>query len=196
MTTITGRAIILPEDNIDTDRIIPARFLRCVTFDELGVHVFEDDRAAARNTGKTHPFDDERFQGASILITGASFGSGSSREHAVHALYKWSIRAVIARGAYSEIFFGNALANGVPCLIVKGEDWEAMARAVTGDYGREVAIDIESMTVSSGSHTIPCSFQQPSAREALLHGEWDKLWMLLEHQKEVDAVIKKLPYCQ
>lgn len=194
--TKTGTSIILPEDNIDTDRIIPARFLKCVTFNELGAHVFEDDRAAARKAGETHPFDDVRYQGASILMTGANFGSGSSREHAVHALYKWGIRAIIARGAYSEIFFGNAFANGVPCFVVRGDDWEVLARAVIDDSQREVTIDIEAMTVAFGRHTIPCLFQQPSAREVFLHGEWDKLGMLLEHQKEVDAVIKKLPYHQ
>lgn len=196
IVTITGKPIILPEDDIDTDRIIPARFLKSVTFDELGAHIFEDDRAAARKAGKTHPFNDSSFREATILITGASFGSGSSREHAVHALIKCGINAIIARGVYSEIFFGNALANGLPCLIVQPEDWEVLTRAVGVDRERRIAIDIEAMTIAFGPHTISCSFQRPSAREALFYGSWDTLGILLERIKEADATIERLPYCQ
>ena len=108
---VTGRVVPLPLDDIDTDRIIPARYLRCVTFDGLGEHSFEDDRKQDPN----HPFDDARFQGASILLAGSNFGCGSSREHAPQALIRWGIKALIAE-SFAEIFFGNCTANGVPCV--------------------------------------------------------------------------------
>lgn len=195
LTTVTGRALILPEDNIDTDRIIPARFLKCVTFDELGSHVFEDDRAAARKAGETHPFDALRFQGSSILMTGANFGSGSSREHAVHALMKWGVRAVVSYGDYSEIFFTNALSNGLPPLIVDRGDWETVVARLQKDVTQEVRIDLEKMMLACGNLEMSVTFQQSSARETLITGSWDRLGVLLEAEDEIEQTLQGLPYC-
>lgn len=201
VTKIIGRAIALNEDNIDTDRIIPARFLKCVTFDELGNRVFEDDRAAAKMAGKIHPFDDPKYQGASLLFTGKNFGSGSSREHAVHALMGWGkdmkffgIRAIIAGGAYSEIFFANALANGLPCAVVKREDLEEIARVFIVNPRIIFTLDLEDMNVRWENRAIPCVFQQERARGAFIGGSWDRIGILLEVKDETDKVIEKLPY--
>ena len=191
---ITGRAISLPDDNIDTDRIIPARFLKCVTFNELGAHVFEDDRAALKIAGKIHPFDDPKYHGSSVLFTGENFGSGSSREHAVHALIKWGIRAIISYRMYSEIFFSNATANGLPCVIVNPENWKILSRAITSDKGCKVSLDIEAMTVASGTRIISCSFQHKSTREVFLSGDWDNLGVLLDAKDETNKIIEKLQY--
>lgn len=198
---IIGCAIALLEDNIDTDRIIPARFLKCVTFNELGLHVFEDDRAAAKKAGRTHPFDDMRFRDATIMITGAAFGSGSSREHAVHALMDWGrdmkfpgIRAIVAGGAYSGIFFANALANGLPCVTVKRAYAEEIARAFIGNPRIIFTMDMEAMNVRWDNRVIPCLFQQEHARGAFFSGSWDKLGILLEAKDETDKVIDRLPY--
>ncbi len=201
ITKIQGRVILLPEDDIDTDRIIPARFLKSVTFDELGSHVFEDDRAAMKKEGKIHPFNDPRFRDATILITGAGFGSGSSREHAVHALMKRErdmgfpgIRAIAAPGAYSEIFFGNALANGLPCVTISREEFEEIARAFAVNPRMTLTLDLEAMSLRFTDRVISCVFQQASARDAFISGGWDKLGVLLDAKDETNKVIEKLPY--
>ena len=201
ISTIKGSGIVLKDDNIDTDRIIPARYLRCVIFDKLGANVFEDDRVAATNQGQTHPFDWSRYQGAGILITGTNFGSGSSREHAVHALTSWGqglcqsgIRAIIARGRYSEIFFGNALANGLPCFIIGQKDWEDLVKMIEHDPSLELEISLEKMTVLVNSKFIELQFQHTEARDALLDGSWDSLSTLLENKGEVEERIQGLVY--
>src|SRR3972149_5607577 len=134
---ITGRAVPLLLDDIDTDRIIPARFLRCVTFDGLGEHAFEDDR---RQDAK-HPFDDPRYKGASVLIAGRNFGCGSSREHAPQALMRWGIKAVIAE-SFAEIFFGNCTSLGVPCVCVERSALNKLGETVQKSPARELTVDL------------------------------------------------------
>jgi 3-isopropylmalate/(R)-2-methylmalate dehydratase small subunit len=185
---ITGRGVPLLLDDIDTDRIIPARFLRCVTFDGLGAHVFEDDR---RQDAK-HPFDDPRYTGAGVLIAGRNFGCGSSREHAPQALMRWGIKAVIAE-SFAEIFFGNCTSLGIPCVCVERPALDKLAETVQKSPARELTVDLvkNEVRVANESHraTIP-----ESARAALVSGAFDFLGQLLTGEPKIRRTAAKLPY--
>ena len=133
--TISGRAVPLRGHDIDTDRIIPARFLKSVSFDGLETHAFEDDRKQLEERGQVHAFWDPRYSGAKILIVNGNFGCGSSREHAPQAIQRWGIRAIVGE-SFSEIFFGNSVALGMPCLTVSAQDAEALLSAVEGNPQR------------------------------------------------------------
>ncbi len=187
VTNIHGRALPLRGADIDTDRIIPARFLRTVTFDELGGHAFEDDRA-----GGGHPFDDPRYQGASILITNANFGCGSSREHAPQALMRSGIRAFIGE-SYAEIFFGNCVANGLPCVVLPPSDVARLQDMVEADPALIVSLNLTQLTVTCGSLTLPIGIPE-GAREQLVTGRWDSLGQLLEAGAQIEAAAARLPY--
>jgi len=189
---VAGRGLPLPGANIDTDRIIPARFLRTVSFEGLEAHAFADDRAAAAAAGGVHPFDDTRFAGASILIVNENFGCGSSREHAPQALYRRGIRAVIGE-SFSEIFFGNAVMLGMPCVAAGRTEVTALQTLVARAPETLVSIDIGAGVVSAAAMAFP--LQLPlNAREALLSGAWDATGLLLERYDEVDRVAAALPY--
>ena len=185
---ITGRGIPLPLDDIDTDRIIPARYLRCVTFEGLGEHVFEDDR----KQDSRHPFDDPRYKGASVLIAGRNFGCGSSREHAPQALIRWGINALVGV-SFAEIFFGNCTANGIPCVTAAPEAIARLAEAVRRDPSLEITVDLIGDTVRFGADSIPCALLD-SARKSLVSGQWDFLSQLVEAQDQIRATAATLPY--
>jgi 3-isopropylmalate/(R)-2-methylmalate dehydratase small subunit len=185
---VSGRAVPLPLDDIDTDRIIPARYLRCVTFEGLGEHAFEDDR----KQDSQHPFDNPAYQGGSILIAGRNFGCGSSREHAPQALIRWGIKALVAE-SFAEIFFGNCTSNGVPCVCVTADAVKQLAAAVTANPKAEVTVDIQNLQVSCGSLKFPCTMID-SARSSLTTGQWDFLSQLVEAGDEIKATAKKIPY--
>lgn len=185
---VTGRVVPLPLDDIDTDRIIPARYLRCVTFDGLGEHSFEDDRKQDPN----HPFDDVRFQGASILLAGSNFGCGSSREHAPQALIRWGIKALIAE-SFAEIFFGNCTANGVPCVCATPESIQKLVTAVQTNPKLDVTVDVVAKEVRFGSEKFPVTIID-SARGALVSGQWDFLSQLVEARDEIKTTASRLPY--
>ena len=185
---VVGRAIPLPLDDIDTDRIIPARYLRCVTFEGLGDHVFEDDR----QQDPKHPFDDARYQGANVLVSGRNFGCGSSREHAPQALIRWGIKAVVAE-SFAEIFFGNCTTNGVPCVCVSADATKQLAAAVTANPQEPVTVDLQALEVCCGKLKFACTMPD-SARNSLTTGQWDFLAQLVEAADEVRATAKKLPY--
>jgi 3-isopropylmalate/(R)-2-methylmalate dehydratase small subunit len=187
VTRVAGRALPLRGHDIDTDRIIPARYLRAVSFEGLERHVFADDRA-----GGGHPFDDPRYAGAAALLVNRNFGCGSSREHAPQALQRWGIRAIAGEG-YSEIFFGNSLQLGLPCLTVSPDDIERLMRAVERDPTTIVAMDVESMTIAAGPLRVAATMP-PAARDALISGLWDGTGLLLEDFDEVRAVASRLPY--
>ena len=189
---IDGRAIAVRGQDLDTDRIIPARFLKAVTFDGLQLHVFEDDRRALKESGQTHPFDDPAHRGAAILFANGNFGCGSSREHAPQALRRWGIRAVVAE-SFGEIFFGNSMMIGLPCLTASHEDVERLMRRTDTEPDTTFVVDIRHQTISGGGFEMPLQIP-PSAREALLSGDWDATGLLLERYEEVDAVATRLPY--
>ncbi|MEI6667017.1 MAG: 3-isopropylmalate dehydratase small subunit [Acidobacteriota bacterium] len=192
VTLITGRALPMTGDDIDTDRIMPARFLKAVSFDGLERHVFEDDRLAARAAGAVHPFDDERYRGATVLVTGRNFGCGSSREHAPQGMARWGIRAVVGV-SFAEIFFSNATALGVACVSTSPEAAADLARLVEQVPGTVVTIDLPAMQVRAGTHvwsvTMPAS-----VREALTAGTWDATAMLTADFDVVRATAARLPY--
>ncbi len=189
---IGGTAVPVHGNDIDTDRIIPARFLRCVSFDGLGEHAFEDDRAQDKAKGKIHPFDDPRFQGATVLVANSNFGCGSSREHAPQAIYRWGIKAIVAV-SYSEIFYGNTVAMGLPCVHVTPSDAEAIQSIVESDPKAELVVDLESSTVTVGGKVFTATVPD-GPRKQFLTGGWDATSELLRDFGEIEAVARKLPY--
>src|SRR5436190_1413446 len=189
---ISGRAVPLRGHDIDTDRIIPARYLKSVTFEGLETHVFEDDRKQLAERGQVHAFSNPRYQGAGVLVVNGNFGCGSSREHAPQALQRWGIRAVIGE-SFSEIFFGNAVVLGMPCLTVSASDAESILSAVEADPQSELTISVSAETVELKGvryrATVPAG-----AREALTTGSWDATAALLDRFDEVRKVASELPY--
>ena len=187
---IAGRALAVDGNDIDTDRIIPARFLLCVTFDELGEHPFEDDRRQLKNTGRTHPFDDPARAEARVLLVVRNFGCGSSREHAPQALLRWNrgIAAIVGE-SFAEMFFGNCVALGIPCVKAGREDLEALKRAVAEDAALEVSVDLEKNEVRAGALRIPVSIPEGERRD-LVTGRWDVLPELIEGKDKVRALLE------
>ncbi len=180
---------MLRGDDIDTDRIIPARFLRAVTFDGLGEHAFEDDRIQAKGD---HPLDDERFAGASILVVGANFGCGSSREHAPQALMRAGFRAFIGE-SFAEIFAGNCTALGLPYVTLDSDDLAALMDSVVLDPEQQVAVDLEARTVTSRAGTIPAKLPD-GVRRQLLEGNWNATQVLLDAGDAIEATAARIPY--
>jgi 3-isopropylmalate/(R)-2-methylmalate dehydratase small subunit len=189
---VSGTALPLLGDDIDTDRIIPARFLVSITFEGLGAHAFEDDRKAAKAKGKAHPFDDPRFSGARILLVNRNFGCGSSREHAPQAIVRSGIRAVVGE-SFSEIFFGNAVAIGLPCVTLPREAAARLVSLVEGAPKSAFSVDLEERALITEGKALPVSIPD-NAREAFLSGNWDGTSMLLERFADVEAVAARLPY--
>jgi 3-isopropylmalate/(R)-2-methylmalate dehydratase small subunit len=192
ITKITATSVYVPGSDIDTDRIIPARFMKCVTFDGLGEFLFYDVRHDENGAKKAHPLNDPRFAGASILISNANFGCGSSREHAPQALAKHGIKAVIAE-SYAEIFFGNATTLGMPCVSVSHDDVLALAKVIEAKPDTQVTIDVAAGTVTAGALTLRASMK-PGARESLVNGEWDPIAQLLDGAEQTKKVAAALPY--
>jgi 3-isopropylmalate/(R)-2-methylmalate dehydratase small subunit len=186
---ISGTALIIQGEDIDTDRIIPARFLKCVSFDALGDQVFADDRLELAGE---HPFDQERFKGASILIVNGNFGCGSSREHAPQALMRWGIRAVVGV-SFAEIFFGNCLALGIPCATASPDQILAIQSLVNDDATRHWTLDLEGMALASDQDRWDVSID-PGPRDMLLSGRWDATSQLLDNSAKVKALMDEIPY--
>ena len=182
----------MPGNDIDTDRIIPARFLKAITFDGLGEGLFFDARKAVAAAGQVHPLDDARFRGAKILISGANFGCGSSREHAPQAIQKSGFRAVVAE-SYAEIFFGNSTTIGLACVSADRADIARLTAAVEANPALEVTVDLVAREIGFGGQTAKLTMRD-SARDALVHGRWDPIGELLEGAEAVVATTSKLPY--
>jgi len=187
ITSVSGRGVHVPGADIDTDRIIPARFMKCVTFDGLGEFAFYDVRKHEDGTDRVHPLNDPRFAGASVLLAGPNFGCGSSREHAPQALYRFGFRTVIAE-SFAEIFFGNCATLGIPCVMGTADQINALAAAIEANPALEITVDVEKLTGSYGDQSFPVT-TTASAREALISGKWDPIGELLEAK---DAVADKM----
>ena len=186
---VSGTALIIQGEDIDTDRIIPARFLKCVSFDALGDQVFADDRLELAGE---HPFDQARFEGASILIVNGNFGCGSSREHAPQALMRWGIRAVVGV-SFAEIFFGNCLALGIPCASASPGQILASQASVEEDATRHWTLDLDEMALASDQDRWDVSID-PGPRDMLLSGRWDATSQLLDNSAKVKALMDEIPY--
>jgi 3-isopropylmalate/(R)-2-methylmalate dehydratase small subunit len=185
---VRGRGIPVFGNDIDTDRIIPARFLKEVTFASMGEHVFED----ARKQNPEHPFNSPAYQGASVLVVGQNFGCGSSREHAPQALMRWGIQAVVG-GSFGEIFFGNCVMLGIPCLVAAPEDIEWLQKAIGRDPQQPVTVDVERQEVRVGDRVIRATIPD-GPRNQLVTGTWDSTAVLLEAGRAIEATAKRLPY--
>ena len=186
---VAGRGCVLRGDDIDTDRIIPARFLRCVVFDGLGVHAFEDDRLQAKGD---HPFDDPRFAGANVLIVGRNFGCGSSREHAPQSLMRRGFRAFVG-GSFAEIFAGNCTALGLPCLVLDADDLDALMNAVEARPDQTVTVDVATRTVTCDVGAFAAQISD-GTREQLLEGSWNATAVLLDAGDAIERTAQRLPY--
>jgi 3-isopropylmalate/(R)-2-methylmalate dehydratase small subunit len=187
-TQITGRGLPLPGNDIDTDRIIPARFLKAVTFEGLGEHAFED----ARKQNPEHPFNSPVYQGASVMVVGENFGCGSSREHAPQSLMRWGIAALIGV-SFGEIFFGNCVTLGIPCLVASPADIDWLQKAVGRSPSTPVQVDVAKQEVRFGDRAIAARIPD-GPRNQLVTGTWDSTAVLLEAGPAIEATSKKLPY--
>lgn len=209
---VAGTGVPLLIDDVDTDRIIPARYLKCVTFDGLGEHVFEDDR----QQDPKHPFDNPRFAQGRILIVGRNFGCGSSREHAPQALMRWGIRAIVGE-SFAEIFFGNCIGLGIPCVRVPRAELEKLASLVVTDPEKPITVDLQNCElrypksinaplgswlitadmlkegVSPEDEVVPLEISE-SARNALMTGQWDFLSQLQQAEDQIRETAERLPY--
>ena len=192
ITSVTGRAVNVHGNDIDTDRIIPARFMKCVTFDGLGEFLFNDVRKQLDGTLKEHPLNEARFTGATILLSGANFGCGSSREHAPQAIAKYGFKAIIAEN-FAEIFFGNSTTLGMPCVTASREDIAKIADAVEANPLAEVVIDLVKLEARVGGLTVKIE-QRESARDSLVNGRWDTIGELIDGKSDVQATAGKLSY--
>ena len=194
ITQVSGRGVFVPGDDIDTDRIIPARFMKCVTFDGLGEFAFADAKAAEKAAGRVHPLDDPRFTGASILLSGSNFGCGSSREHAPQALYRYGFRAIIAE-SFAEIFFGNSTTLGIPCVKMSKQDIADLAALIAKTPSVQVTVDLTENKVTTDDVDFRAEISIPGhAREPLMNGRWDSIADLVDGLDEVKARVAAIPY--
>ena len=188
ISKISGKCISLIGNDIDTDRIIPARFLKCVNFDSLGKSVFEDDR---KTLNGIHPFDLKENQDSSILIVNSNFGCGSSREHAPQALIRWGIRAIIGE-SFAEIFYSNCIAIGIPCFTLPKKSIQNIQKY---NSTKSLFLEIDLKNSSAKSENINFNLEiKESSKKMFLSGEWDATATLLENSSLVEEKFKALPY--
>jgi 3-isopropylmalate/(R)-2-methylmalate dehydratase small subunit len=192
ITSVSGRAIPMRGNDVDTDRIMPARFLRAITFEGMEQHLFEDDRKLGGPGHNRHPFDVPAYQGASILLVNSNFGCGSSREHAPQAIRRWGIQAILGE-SFAEIFFGNSAMIGMPCVTAAPEDIGALMTRVERQPATVVTLDLQAGTC--GADDFRCAIVLPAkVREAFASGTWDTTGLLLDRYDEVKATAQRLPY--
>ena len=193
-TVVTGSGVAVRGNDIDTDRILPARYLKSVVFDGLGEHAFEDDRAQLKVAGAAHPFDDPRFAQARILLVNKNFGCGSSREHAPQALLRWrgGIQAIVGE-SFAEIFHGNCVALGIPCVVVDSTAIATLQKAVEATPTLLLQVDIEGRTIDAGASRYPFSIAE-GARAQFLEGRWDSTAELLAARSQIIESAARIPY--
>jgi 3-isopropylmalate/(R)-2-methylmalate dehydratase small subunit len=189
---ITGKGIAIRGDDIDTDRIIPARFLKEITFENMGRYAFYDERFDEKGNKKKHPFNDEKYRGGSILVVGKNFGCGSSREHAPQALMRFGIKAIIGV-SFAEIFAGNSLMLGIPILTADEIKIKALMDNIETNPGDELTLDLEKKTAGSAGKIFDIDMNE-SARNAIMNGTWDSVSLMLDNGNEVKKIIDKIPY--
>lgn len=189
---IKGRAIPLRGNNIDTDRIIPARYLRLITFESLGQFAFQDERFDDNGKEKDHPFNEKRFKGAEILLVNKNFGCGSSREHAPQSLMRMGIRGIVGE-SFAEIFAGNCTALGIPAVCLKDKEIDTVMTVVDENPATAVVLDLEKKTVTAGKASFSFTMPEPY-RRSLTSGAWDTTAALLENLDLIEKKAKELPY--
>ncbi len=187
--SIKGRSLVIKGDDIDTDRIIPARFLKCVSFFALGEQVFADDREELKGH---HPFDLAHNKGANILVVNDNFGCGSSREHAPQALMRWGIRLILGE-SFAEIFFGNCLALGIPCLTSSKKEITELQNLVNENPKQIWDFQLQELAISNQKETFKLHLEE-GAYKMLLSGKWDATSQLLEEEERINRTVRNLPY--
>ena len=187
--SIKGRSLVIKGDDIDTDRIIPARFLKCISFSALGEQVFADDRKELKGN---HPFDLAHNKGANILIVNDNFGCGSSREHAPQALMRWGIRLILGE-SFAEIFFGNCLALGIPCLTASKKEINNLQSLVNQDPKQVWDFKLNKLSISNQKETIKLNLEE-GAFKMLSSGKWDATSQLLDEKERIEKTFSNLPY--
>jgi len=192
ITSVAGTCVVIAGDDVDTDRIIPARYMKCVTFDGLGEFLFHDVRFDENGRPKSHPLNDPEFQGATMMIAGRNFGCGSSREHAPQAIYRYGFRAIVAE-SFAEIFFGNAITLAMPCVTASRADLAKIREVVALQPKSQMAIDLVQQTLTLGDEVFTVSVRS-SARDALINGRWDAIGELLDAHELVASRASALPY--
>ncbi len=191
--SIAGKGLPLRGDDIDTDRIIPARYLRSVSFEGLEQYLFADDRAQVDAVAPaTHPFSNPAYSNAELLVVNRNFGCGSSREHAPQAIRRRGIRAVVGE-SFSEIFFGNSVALGLPCVTIARQDADTIQRLIEEQPDGILTLDLAALTITAGGQTFTVALPA-AARDGFLEGTWDATGLLLDRYEDVEAVAKRLPY--
>ncbi|MEO0541148.1 MAG: 3-isopropylmalate dehydratase small subunit [Cyanobacteria bacterium P01_A01_bin.105] len=194
ITTLSGKGMPLPGNDIDTDRIIPARFLRCVSFEGLGEQVFADDRQQRQQSASPHPFDQPQYQGATILVVNRNFGCGSSREHAPQAIHRWGIQAIVGE-SFAEIFLGNCIAIGMPCVTATSDVVTQLQAHIEQTPTASLTVDLNTLQVTCGDRVYPVELAS-GPQQMFLNGTWDACGQLLQQRDAIQATAANLPYVQ